>query len=442
MTPGNRQQCSGAKSSRICYILEDERKAVTRMCELFSSRKRVFLIGKDDCMRDFTSVKAKQFTESVIREMSRVAAQYKAINLAQGFPDFPAPEELKAAAAKAVFADHNQYAVTWGTKELRDAIAAKIQRDYQVGFDPERQITVCCGATEGMIASLLATINPGEEVIIFEPFYENYGADVVLCGAVPKYIKLNAPEYSFDFAELRAAFTEKTRAIIINTPNNPTGKVFNREELEFIAGLCREFDTLAITDEIYEHITYDGVEHIPVWTLPGMAERTIAVNSVSKTYSVTGWRIGFVTASPELTQAIRKVHDFLTVGAAAPLQTAVAEAFRFEPGYYRELSDFYQKRRDFLLAVLEDAGFVCIKPAGAYYIMADITPFGYDDDVKFTYFLTQEIGVAVVPGSTFYRSTIPDGNTFVRFCFCKKFDTLQAAADRLKNLKRFIKNRG
>lgn len=390
-------------------------------------------------MRDFTSVKAQQFTESVIREMSRVAAQYQAINLAQGFPDFPAPEELKAAAARAVFADHNQYAVTWGTKELRDAIAAKIRRDYQVEFDPERQITVCCGATEGMIAALLATINPGEEVIIFEPFYENYGADVVLCGAIPKYIKLNAPDYGFDFAELRAAFTEKTRAIIINTPNNPTGKVFRRDELEFIAGLCREFDALAITDEIYEHITYDGAAHIPMWTLPEMAERTIAVNSVSKTYSVTGWRIGFVTASPEITQAIRKVHDFLTVGAAAPLQTAVVDAFKFEPAYYRELSDFYQERRDFLISALEDAGFKCIKPAGAYYIMADITPFGYDDDIEFTYFLTREIGVAVVPGSTFYRSTTTDGNTYVRFCFCKNFDTLQSAAGRLAKLKALIK---
>jgi aminotransferase len=391
-------------------------------------------------VRDFTSEKAKQFTESVIREMSRVAAKHKAINLAQGFPDFPAPDELKEAAAKAVFADHNQYAITWGAKPLRDAISAKIKRDYQVEYDPEGQITVCCGATEGMIAALLATVNPGDEVIIFEPFYENYGADVVLCGAVPKYIKLQAPDYSFDYDQLKAAFSGKTKAIIINTPNNPTGKVFTRAELEFIAGLCQQFDALAITDEIYEHITFDGTEHIPMWTLPGMAERTIAVNSVSKTYSVTGWRIGFVTASYELTQSIRKVHDFLTVGAAAPLQTAVVDAFKFEPDYYRELSEFYQERRDFLIKALEDVGFACIKPAGAYYIMADITSFGYEDDIQFAYFLAREIGVAVVPGSTFYRDETPDGKTFIRFCFCKQLETLQAAALRLAKLKEFKKN--
>ena len=391
-------------------------------------------------MRDFTSEKAKQFTESVIREMSRVAAKYKAINLAQGFPDFPAPDELKEAAAKAIYDDHNQYAITWGAKPLRDAISAKIKRDYQVEYDPEGQITVCCGATEGMIATLLATINPGDEVIIFEPFYENYGADVVLCGATPKYIQIKAPHYHFDYTELKNAFSEKTKAIIINTPNNPTGKVFTRDELEFIAGLCQEYDALAITDEIYEHITFDGIEHIPMWTLPGMVERTIAVNSVSKTYSVTGWRIGFVTASYELTQSIRKVHDFLTVGAAAPLQTAVVDAFKFEPDYYRELSDFYQERRDFLIKELENAGFACIKPAGAYYVMADITPFGYDDDIKFAQFLAQEIGVAVVPGSTFYRAERPEGKTFIRFCFCKKFETLQAAAARLAKLKDFKKS--
>ncbi|MEG6585279.1 aminotransferase class I/II-fold pyridoxal phosphate-dependent enzyme [Dendrosporobacter sp. 1207_IL3150] len=390
-------------------------------------------------MRNFTSEKAKQFTESVIREMSRVAAKYNAINLAQGFPDFPAPDELKEAAAKSIFNDHNQYAITWGSKPLRDAIAWKIKRDYGVEYNPEGQITVCCGATEGMIASLLATINPGDEVIIFEPFYENYGADVVLCGAVPRYIKLNAPGYNFDFNELKDLFNEKTKAIIINTPNNPTGKVFTREELEFIAELCVKYDTLAITDEIYEHIIYDGIEHIPMWTLPGMKDRTIAVNSVSKTYSVTGWRIGFVTASTELTDSIRKVHDFLTVGAAAPLQNAVAEAFRFDTKYYLELCEFYQERRDYLMKELENAGFKCIKPAGAYYIMADITPFGYDDDVKFAHFLAQEIGVAVVPGSTFYRDEIPDGKKFIRFCYCKKFETLQAAAARLAKLKDLIK---
>ena len=393
-----------------------------------------------DNLRDFTSFKAKQFTESVIREMSRVANKHQAINLAQGFPDFPAPQALKDAAHRAIDNNHNQYAITWGTKQLRDAIVYKIERDYGVTLDPEGQITVCCGATEGMIATLLATINPGDEVIIFEPFYENYGADVVLCGATPRYIKLNAPDYSFDRDELASLFNEKTKAIIINTPNNPTGKVFSLDEMTFIADLCKKYDTLAITDEIYEHIVYDGEKHIPMWTLPDMFDRCIAVNSVSKTYSVTGWRIGFVTASHVLTDAIRKVHDFLTVGAAAPLQMAVAEAFRFDESYYQEhLIDFYRKRRDYFLKVLADAGFHCIVPKGAYYIMADISNFGYDDDVEFAFFLTEKIGVAVVPGSTFYRDGQADGKKFVRFCFCKQMATLEAAAERLAKLKGYRK---
>lgn len=391
-------------------------------------------------MRDFTSYKAKQFTESVIREMSRVANQHQAINLAQGFPDFPAPQALKDAAHKAIDNNHNQYAITWGTKQLRDAIVFKVQRDYGVTLDPEGQITVCCGATEGMIATLLATIDPGDEVIIFEPFYENYGADVVLCGATPRYIKLKAPDYSFDRDELAGLFNEKTKAIIINTPNNPTGKVFSLDELTFIADLCKKYDALAITDEIYEHIVYDDEKHIPMWTLPDMFDRCIAVNSVSKTYSVTGWRIGFVTASHVLTDAIRKVHDFLTVGAAAPLQMAAAEAFRFDKSYYQEhLVDFYSERRDYFLKVLTDAGFKCIVPKGAYYIMADISDFGYDDDVEFAFFLTEKIGVAVVPGSTFYRDGETDGKKFVRFCFCKQMATLEAAATRLAKLKGYRK---
>ncbi|WP_425059487.1 Methionine aminotransferase [Sporomusa carbonis] len=383
----------------------------------------------------YASVKARQFTESVIREMSRIAAAHGAINLAQGFPDFPAPEAIKHAAVKAVMEDHNQYAITWGTKGLRDAIAAKVRRDYGVAIDPERQLTVCCGATEGMIATLLATVNPGDEVIIFEPFYENYGADVILCGATPKYVSLTPPEFNFSRDELIAAFSDKTKAIIINTPNNPTGKVFNRDELELIAELCIKHDVLAINDEIYEHILYDNVMHIPLWTLPGMADRTIAVNSVSKTFSVTGWRIGYVQASPEITESVRKVHDFLTVGAAAPLQVAAAEAFSFGPEYYAGLAGFYRERRDYLLNVLQKAGFNCVKPQGAYYIMADITPFGWDDDVAFTKYLTSEIGVAVVPGSSFFRPESAAGKNLIRFCFCKKFETLRAAADRLEKLK-------
>ena len=386
-------------------------------------------------MREFVSHKAAQFKESVIREMSRVAAKHKAVNLAQGFPDFPAPPEIKDAACRAIMNNHNQYAITWGTKSLRDGIVAKTLRDYGVQLDPETNLTVCCGATEGMIASLMATVNPGEEVVVFEPFYENYGPDAILCGATPRFVSLNPPEFSFDRAELAAAFNDKTRAIIINSPNNPTGRVFSRSDLEFIAELCKKHDVLAITDEIYEHILYDGAEHIPLWTLPGMAERTIAVNSVSKTYSVTGWRIGFIMASAELTASIRKVLDFLTVGASAPLQEACAEAFAFPDSYYQELTDFYRERRDYLLQALTDVGFRCVRPGGAYYIMAEIEPFGWDDDVAFAFHLASEIGVATVPGSSFYRPGHPDAKKFIRFCFCKEMSTLQAAVAKLQKLK-------
>lgn len=389
----------------------------------------------EEKIRNYSSQKARQFTESVIREMTRVAAAHKAINLAQGFPDFPAPDAIKQAACDAIMADHNQYAITWGTKSLRDSIVWKIERDYDVTFDPEKNLTVCCGSTEGMIATLLATINPGEEVIIFEPFYENYGADVILCGAIPKYVKLHGPDFRLDLDELAAAFSDKTRAIVINTPHNPTGKVFSREELTVIADLCVKYDALGITDEIYEHILYDGAEHVPLWKMPGMENRSIIVNSISKTYSVTGWRIGYVIASAELSQSIRKVHDFLTVGAAAPLQEAAAKALRFNPQYYEELSGFYSQRRDFLYNALVAVGFKCFKPGGAYYIMADITPFGASDDVQFSLHLTGNIGVAVVPGSSFYCPGSPDGKSLIRFCFCKELSTLQAAVDRLAKLK-------
>ena len=387
-------------------------------------------------MREFISHKAAQFTESVIREMSRVAAKHKAVNLAQGFPDFPAPPEIKDAACRAIMNNHNQYAITWGTKNLRDAIVAKTKRDYGVTFDPETNLTVCCGATEGMIASLMATVNPGEEVIVFEPFYENYGPDAILCGATPRFVSLHPSDFSFCHEELAAAFNEKTRAIVINSPNNPTGRVFSRQDLELIAQLCQQYDVLAIIDEIYAHILYDDAEHIPLWTLPGMAERTIAVNSVSKTFSVTGWRIGFILASAALTASIRKVHDFLTVGAAAPLQEACAEAFAFPESYYKELGDFYRQRRDYMLNALEAVGFRCVRPGGAYYIMAEIAPFGWDDDVAFAFHLASEIGVAVVPGSSFYRPGHPDSHKYVRFCFCKEMATLEAAVANLQKLKR------
>jgi aspartate/methionine/tyrosine aminotransferase len=378
----------------------------------------------------FRSQRTSQFTESVIREMTRLALQHNAVNLAQGFPDFGAPEEIKRAAQEAIADDFNQYAITWGAKPFRDAIAAKYRKWYGLDYDPEREITVCCGATEGMIAALLAVTNPGDEVIIFEPYYENYGPDTLLCDARRKLVQLRPPDWSFDPDELRRAFTPKTKAIILNSPNNPTGKVFTRAELELIAGLCQEFDTLAITDEIYEHILFDETSHEPISTLPGMRERTVLVNSMSKTYSVTGWRVGFVLAAADLTESIRKVHDFLTVGAAAPLQQAGVVALNLAASYYEKLRTEYQKRRDFLLERLERAGFRCYRPSGAYYIMTDISSFGFSDDVSFVRHMIERVGVAAVPGSSFFSDS-KAGAALIRFCFCKKYETLEKAGDRL-----------
>ena len=310
----------------------------------------------------FRSRRILKFTESVIREMTRLALRHNAINLAQGYPDFPAPAAIKQAAADAIAADINQYAITWGAKPFRDAIAAKYARTYSMDFDPEREITVCCGATEGMIASLMAVVDPGDEVVLFEPFYENYNPDTQLCGAESRYVKLHPPDWTFDRDELRRAFTPRTKAIILNSPNNPTGKVFSRDELEFIAGLCQEFDALAITDEIYEHILYDGAVHIPIMSLPGMRERSILVNSMSKTYSVTGWRVGWVLASPDLTDSIRKVHDFLTVGAAAPLQQAGVMALALGEDYYSGLARNIPAVATTLWQALQRAGLHCIVP--------------------------------------------------------------------------------
>src|SRR5215467_2638952 len=329
----------------------------------------------------FRAQRISRFTESVIREMTRLAVRHQAINLAQGFPDFPAPAELKQAAHAAIDADINQYAITWGAKPFRDAIAAKYRRTYALDVDSERELTVCCGATEGMIASLLAVLDPGDEVVLFEPFYENYGPDTQLCGAQSRYVSLRAPDWSFDPDELRRAFTPRTKAIILNSPNNPTGKVFTRQELEFIAELCQEFDALAITDEIYEHILYDGTVHTPIATLPGMRERSVLVNSMSKTYSVTGWRVGWVLAPPDLTESIRKVHDFITVGAASPLQQAGVMALAMADDYYANLAAEYAGKRDHLVASLEAVGLRCSIPRGAYYVMADISSLNFNDDV-------------------------------------------------------------
>jgi len=358
------------------------------------------------------------FTESVIREMTRIALQHGAINLAQGFPDFPAPEAIKEAAVAAIRADFNQYAITWGSKSLRDAIAAKTLRFAGYAPDPEREITVACGATESMMAAMLAVVNPGDEVIVFEPFYENYGPDAALSGAKLVFVPLEEPDFHFDQDRLRAAFSPRTKAIIINTPHNPTGKVFTREELAFIGELCQEFDALIITDEIYEHIIYDGHVHVSPATLPGLRERTITISGISKTFSVTGWRIGYLIAPPDLTDAIRKVHDFLTVGAPAPLQEAAAVALGFPDSFYAELAAAYAARRDVLLTALADVGFRVYRPQGAYYIMADITPFGATDDVAFSRFLTAEIGVAPAQGTSFYQN--PEiGRNQICVTFCK-----------------------
>ena len=384
------------------------------------------------------SRKASLFTESVIREMTREAMKYGAVNLSQGFPDFPAPEDIKRVAMQAIADNLNQYAITWGAKDFREAIARKTKWYLGLEIDPEAEITVTCGSTEGMISAMLATVDPGEEVIVFEPFYENYAPDAILSDARPRYVPLHAPDWGFDRDELRAAFNPKTKAIIICNPNNPTGKVFTRDEMEFIAGLCREFDVLCFTDEIYEHILYprEGAEiaHISMAQMDGMRDRTVIVNSMSKTYSVTGWRVGYCIASPEITSAIRKVHDFLTVGAAAPLQAAGAYALSLPPPYYVQLQRDYEGRRDLILPELEQAGFKTFRPDGAYYIMTDISDFRFKDDIEFTRHLIREVGVACVPGSSFYSDPAL-GSQQVRFCFCKKDETLMLATERLKKLR-------
>jgi aminotransferase len=392
--------------------------------------------------RRMLSAKAEQFTESVIREMTRLALRHGAVNLSQGFPDFAAPAEIKEAARQAISDDINQYAITWGAKPLRDAIVEKFERTQGVRVDPEREITICCGSTEAMMSSMMAIINPGDEIVVFEPFYENYGPDAILSGATPRFVRLRPPDWSYDERELAAAFGPHTKAIILNTPNNPTGKVFTRAELEFIRELCVRWNAFCITDEIYEHILYDGAEHISMARIDGMRERTIVINGMSKTYSVTGWRVGWAIAPPEATQSIRKVHDFLTVGAAAPLQQAGASALHSPQSYYDKLAASYTVKRERLLKILSAAGFTVFKPRGAYYIMTDISRFPDPDparfvadtrDVRFAKYLVEEIGVAVVPGSSFYNDA-RDGASQVRFTFCKKEETLAAAEARLARL--------
>jgi aminotransferase len=385
------------------------------------------------------SKRVQGFTESVIREMTRVNNQHGGINLAQGMPNFPPPPELLEAAHRAIDGDFHQYAITWGTPRLRRAIADKYRRFYGMELDPELHVTVCCGSTETMLATLLAVLNPGDEVIIFEPFYENYGPGCIIAGAEPVFVPLEPPAWSFDPDRLSRAVSSRTRAVVFNSPNNPTGKVFSRAELQVIADLCIKHDLLAITDEIYEHIVYDGLTHTPIATLPGMAERTITISGISKSYSVTGWRVGFAVASPELSVGIRRAHDFITVGAPHPLQEAAVTALALPDSYYVSLRDRYQARRDLLFGKVKDAGFVAWEPKGAYYILTDVAHFlpryACRDDHEFAMFLIKEIGVATVPGSSFYAHA-ELGRTKIRFCFPKTDDMLIEAGRRLQKLAR------
>jgi aminotransferase len=376
-----------------------------------------------------TAQRASSFTESVIREMTRVANQHGSINLAQGFPDFPMPEPMKDAACAAIHGDINQYAITWGTPALRLAIAEKYRRWYDMDIDPDREITVTCGATEAMAAVFLALVDPGDEVIVFEPFYENYGPDAILAGARPVFVPLEGLEWKLDPDKLRAAFSDKTRAIVVNTPHNPTGRVFTREEISLIAELCQKHDVIAITDEIYEHIRYAGGHHV-LATWPGMRERTVTISGLSKTFSCTGWRLGYAVAPFEMTSPIRKVHDFLTVGAPAPLQAAGAIGMAFGAEYYNEMALEYRERRDVMVNALAEAGFRFSAPEGAYYVLADFTELSDLRGVEFAMWLAKEIGVATVPGTSFYHNP-KFGEHVTRFAFCKKLDTLERAAERL-----------
>ncbi|MFA6507007.1 MAG: aminotransferase class I/II-fold pyridoxal phosphate-dependent enzyme [Treponemataceae bacterium] len=371
--------------------------------------------------------------------MTRVAIEHGAINLSQGFPDFDPPDELKKALAETAYKGPHQYAVTWGAAEFRKALAEKQARLMGIPVDPVAHITVTCGSTEAMMAAMMSVVNPGDEVIVFSPFYENYGADAILSGATPVYVPLIPPDFAFDRKALRAAFERKPKALILCNPSNPTGKVFTREELEYIAALAEEFDTWVITDEVYEHIVFAPAKHVYFASLPGMAERTISCSSLSKTYSITGWRLGYTIAPEKATDVIRKVHDFLTVGAAAPLQEAAIVALRLHAGYYDELLASYTRKRDVFLRALEEAGLTYTRPQGAYYVLADIGEFDASDDTRFCEWLAKEVGVAAVPGSSFFREPVTN---LIRFHFAKKEETLLAAGERLKSLRKIWLEKG
>ncbi len=386
-----------------------------------------------------TSDRTAGFGESVIRRMTRVAMEHGAINLSQGFPDFDPPEELRTALAAAATAGPHQYAVTWGAANFRAALAEKQRRFMGIPIEADANVAVTCGATEAMMAAMLSVVNPGDEVVVFSPFYENYGADAVLSGAAPVYVPLVPPDFSFDRAALRAAFLRRPKALILCNPSNPTGKVFTRDELAYIASLAEEFDAWVITDEVYEHIVYDGAEHVYFASLPGMAERTISCSSLSKTYSITGWRLGYTIAPESATAVIRKVHDFLTVGAAAPLQEAAVAGLRLPASYYDGLRASYTRKRDVFLSALDEAGLPYTRPQGAYYVLVDIGEFDPSNDTRFCEWLAAEGGVAAVPGSSFFREKVTN---LIRFHFAKKEATLAEAGARLKNLRRVWREKG
>ena len=377
--------------------------------------------------------RVSSFADSVFGEMTRLARLHNAVNLSQGFPDFEAPQSIKDAACAAIQGEQNQYAPPYGTQAFRDTIASDFTRRHGVRVIADEQVTVCCGSTEAMMASMLACIDPGDEVIVFEPFYENYGPDAILAGAEPKYVRLREPDWRFDPDELTRAFTNRTRAIVINSPNNPTGKVFTREELQMIADLCQRWDVLAISDEIYERIVYTGHAHVPMASIPGMAERTITTSGLSKTYSVTGWRIGWAISPPSLTGGIRKMHDFLTVAAPTPFHDAGVAAMSLPDEFYTRLAADYQAKRDMMVDILGRHGFTCYQPGGAYYVMVDVSRFGFSSDSEFAQYLVKEIGVATVPGSSFYIDPAAAPTT-VRFCFSKRTETLHEADRRLARL--------
>ncbi|MDR2210987.1 MAG: aminotransferase class I/II-fold pyridoxal phosphate-dependent enzyme [Spirochaetaceae bacterium] len=391
-----------------------------------------------------TSKHTRGFTESVIRRMTRIALENGAINLSQGFPDFDPPKDLTAALGRLAPSGPHQYAITWGAANFREALARKQSRCMGIPVDGDRHITVTCGSTEAMIAAMMSTVDPGDRVVVFSPFYENYGADAILSGAEPLYVPLFPPDFCFDRALLRRAFEQRPKALILCNPSNPSGKVFTREELEYIAALAEEFDTWVITDEVYEHIVYSPGKHLYFASLPGMAGRTISCSSLSKTYSITGWRLGYTIAAEEVTGIIRKVHDFLTVGAAAPLMEAAVTALNFPLSYYDEVLASYTRKRDIFLHCLDQAGLRYIKPQGAYYVMVDISEFDKTGDTRFCEWLAREVKVAAVPGSSFFKP-LEDGaqvNHLIRFHFAKKEETLRSAGERLKTLRSLWASRG